>query len=145
MTSKKVSWIEADNCYIFECPNCEVPIQVEANQVNCRIFRHGQLKNTYVVKFNNGKIAHNLPLSQLQSQTGIWVGNRVNAKQTPESEYEDALILQINKGQQIPPHASQKVCDELAAKGLIWGCGKPFLLTRGTSGRVEQVEKCGYI
>lgn len=29
-------------------------------------------------------------------------------------------------GQQIPPHSIKTVCDELAEKGLIDGCGKPF-------------------
>ena len=48
-------------------------------------------------------------------------------------------------GAQIPPHSSKKICDELSTKGLIWGCGKPFILVRGSHGEVDKVEKCGYI
>lgn len=29
-------------------------------------------------------------------------------------------------GKQVDPHASKTVCDELVAKNLIYGCGKPF-------------------
>ena len=147
MTSQPVSWIADDNCYMFQCPHCDVPIQVEANQVNCRIFRHGQMKNTYMVRFGNRKIAHNLPLDHLENQRSynLKSGDNVRAKQSLDAEYENAVILRVNQGQQVPPHASQKVCDELAAKGLIWGCGKPFILVRGSSGRVEKVETCEYI
>lgn len=28
------------NTYIFMCPHCDHTIQVDQNQVNCRIFRH---------------------------------------------------------------------------------------------------------
>ncbi len=148
MIRKPVSWIAADNCYIFQCPHCDTRIQVDANQVNCRIFRHGLMKNTYVVRFSNGDIDHKLPLNQLQNQTGfgIGVGNMVKAKQyITDVEYKDAVILRINEGQQIPSHSSKKVCDELVAKRLIWGCGKPFLLVRGGNGLVEHVETCAYI
>ena len=33
--------------YIFECPHCNLSIQVERSQVNCRIFRHGVYKKNY--------------------------------------------------------------------------------------------------
>jgi hypothetical protein len=43
-------------------------------------------------------------------------------------------------GKQIDPHASKSVCDDLFEKGLIDGCGKPFVIT--LSGGVEI---CDYI
>ena len=36
--------------------------------------------------------------------------------------------------QQIDPHASKDQCDEYVQKGLIYGCGKPFLVTQEPSG-----------
>ena len=41
----KVIFSQTDNCYVFNCPHCDNLIQVEKNQVNCKIFRHGQYKN----------------------------------------------------------------------------------------------------
>lgn len=43
---------------------------------------------------------------------------------------------------QMPPHTAKPECDRLAAEGLLYGCGKPFRLTRG---REPHVEICGYI
>ena len=34
-------------------------------------------------------------------------------------------VLKANN-QQINPHASKEICDELFTKELIYGCGKPF-------------------
>jgi hypothetical protein len=34
----------------------------------------------------------------------------------------------ISNGQQINPHASKEMCDDLFKKNLIYGCGKPFQL-----------------
>lgn len=31
-----------------------------------------------------------------------------------------------NNGNQINPHASKEICDELVKNNLIYGCGKPF-------------------
>ena len=93
-TSNPVIWIESDNCYLFDCPHCNVPIIVESNQVNCKIFRHGIMKDTY---------------------------------------------------EQVDPHTSKSVCDELVAKQLVLGCCKPFRLLVGTTGRVETVVQCPYI
>lgn len=47
-------------------------------------------------------------------------------------------------GQQIDPHSSKVVCDELAREGRIYGCGKPFKLVRKDSVTYES-EVCGYI
>jgi hypothetical protein len=46
MTQKQVSYIDADKSYLFNCPNCDQPIIVNYNEVNCQIFRHAQFKNT---------------------------------------------------------------------------------------------------
>ena len=146
-TKKAVEWIVSDNCYIFECPHCNIPVQVEGNQVNCQIFRHGQMKDTYTVRFSSGVVLFNVPLSNIEGKDGTLfrAGDKVKAKSSPGLDYEDAQILLVNEGRQIPPHSPRKVCDDLVAKGLIWGCGKPFKLIKGTSGRVEFAEKCGYI
>lgn len=39
-----VQYVEENKCYLFYCPHCELPIQVEKNQVNCSIFRHAIMK-----------------------------------------------------------------------------------------------------
>ena len=61
----------------------------------------------------------------------------------------------IKTMKQIDPHANKKICDELALKGLIHGCGKPFRLIKSNidaSGNACAdacnfwiAEKCGYI
>ena len=147
MNSKTVDWTVDDDCYIFECPHCEIPVQVEGSQVNCSIFRHGLMKDTYMVRCSSGVVRIHVPLTDIESTDGTLfrTGDKVRAKSSPDSDYEDARIMRVNQGHQVPPHSSQRVCDELVAKGHIWGCGKPFKLIKGPSGRVEIVEKCGYI
>jgi len=76
--------------YVFNCPHCQMLVQVPRDGLNCQIFRHGVLKN--------------------------------------------------NPDVQIPPHASQAVCERLVASGLIYGCGKPFIYRGG-----DAAEICGYI
>lgn len=34
----------------------------------------------------------------------------------------------IKNGEQLPPHSTKAECDEVFRKGMIYGCGKPFLL-----------------
>lgn len=34
-----------DKSYVFECPHCELIVQVLEKELNCLIFRHGILKN----------------------------------------------------------------------------------------------------
>jgi hypothetical protein len=36
-----------DGFYFFNCPHCLTEIIVKQNELNCRIFRHGIMKNTY--------------------------------------------------------------------------------------------------
>jgi hypothetical protein len=45
-TRKEVQYVAADHCYVFECPHCELPVQVAENEINCQIFVHGIMKNT---------------------------------------------------------------------------------------------------
>lgn len=33
--------------YFFSCPNCNGDIIVQKNELNCKIFRHGILKNNF--------------------------------------------------------------------------------------------------
>ncbi len=43
----------SENLYIFQCPHCEAYVQVEKNQVNCAIFRHGY----FFTKSESGEIS----------------------------------------------------------------------------------------
>lgn len=36
-----------DDAFLFQCPHCDDLIQVEKNQVNCRIFRHAVYKSSF--------------------------------------------------------------------------------------------------
>lgn len=38
------------------------------------------------------------------------------------------------------PHASERECDDLLARGLIHGCGGPFRVNAATG----EVTKCGF-
>jgi hypothetical protein len=44
---------------------------------------------------------------------------------------------------QLPPHASRAVCERAVGEGLIYGCGKPFMV----HGQGDQLEAkpCDYI
>lgn len=50
--STRVVLDSSDNVYVFNCPHCDMFVQVEKNQVNCHIFRHAYLVN----KLSNGQI-----------------------------------------------------------------------------------------
>ena len=39
----------------------------------------------------------------------------------------------------VNPHASREHCEEWIRKGLVYGCGKPFIMDG------KKVESCGYI
>jgi len=34
--------------FIFQCPHCDLYITVDITQVNCRIFRHAFIRDTFV-------------------------------------------------------------------------------------------------
>jgi hypothetical protein len=40
-TFEKCVFDEKQNIYTFPCPHCNLLVQVERNQINCSIFRHG--------------------------------------------------------------------------------------------------------
>ena len=42
-------------------------------------------------------------------------------------------------GQQIPPHLPKEECDRLFCENLIYGCGRPFIITENIP------KKCDYI
>jgi hypothetical protein len=57
-------------------------------------------------------------------------------------------VLKIN-GQQMDPHSSKPLCDELFQSGLIYGCGKPFQIKQIPDPDKEAeafvAEPCDYI
>ena len=46
MTKKPLFYSQSDDSYIFECPQCNLLIQVKRNEINCKIFRHAILKSS---------------------------------------------------------------------------------------------------
>ena len=42
-------------------------------------------------------------------------------------------------GKEFEPHAPKELCDKAIEEGLVFGCGKPFRIIKGS------VEKCDYI
>ena len=48
-----------------------------------------------------------------------------------------------NSGNQINPHASKEICDELVKNNLIYGCGKPFQIIEIND--VLELKICDYI
>ncbi len=42
--TKGIIILSDDNFYVFPCPHCFSYIRVKANELNCRIFRHGCFK-----------------------------------------------------------------------------------------------------
>lgn len=47
--------------YYFICPHCSGMVEVEHNQINCKIFRHGIFKKTIpntIVKYGNQMPPH---------------------------------------------------------------------------------------
>ena len=49
----------------------------------------------------------------------------------------------ISNGQQINPHESKQLCDDLFKKNLIYGCGKPFKIIQ--NGEKLEIKICDYI
>jgi hypothetical protein len=47
MTRKEVTYNEEDEAFSFECPHCNIIIQVLKSETACCIFRHAVYKNTY--------------------------------------------------------------------------------------------------
>ena len=131
---KNIAVIE--NGYLFDCPHCSSQIHVYNNEVNCRIFRHGQLKNTYNIRIVKTGVIYDSVIIK-----GGKVGETVKFTNPVTGEKSEGIIQSINQGGQIPPHSSKIICDQLALNGLIWGCGKPFQISEN----IEYVTKCDYI
>lgn len=55
--------------------------------------------------------------------------------------FRHGIIIQT--GEQIPPHSSKNICDELLANKLIYGCGKPFQIIMDNKEII--IQKCDYI
>lgn len=49
-----------------------------------------------------------------------------------------------SSGQQMNPHTPKLECDRLNEMGMIYGCGKPFRITKNNDGTL-QAEQCDYI
>ena len=49
-----------------------------------------------------------------------------------------------SNGQQIPPHASRELCEDLIKRETIYGCGGPFQLVKDDKGEYHP-KKCDYI
>lgn len=45
--------------------------------------------------------------------------------------------------EQIDPHASKEICDELVNQNKIFGCGKPFRILTNNDNYI--IEKCSYV
>lgn len=75
------------------------------------------------------------PHCYMQVQVGI---NEVNCSIFRHAVYKTT-------GEQVSPHLPEVMCRELMKKGIVYGCAKPFKLSRGISGMVERVEICEYI
>ena len=50
----------------------------------------------------------------------------------------------ISNGEQIPPHSSENDCNIFKNNKLIWGCSKPFKITK-LENNTYLAEKCDYI
>ena len=48
-----------------------------------------------------------------------------------------------NNKMQIDPHSPKNICDYYIKNNLIYGCGKPFILTLNDG--IYKTEICGYI
>jgi hypothetical protein len=91
-------------------------------------------KNVTYIKEDNSYIFNCPHCSQLIQVLKY----EINCKIFRHGYYKNSL-------EQIHPHASKKLCDDLFDKGLIFGCGKPFILQYGDSGIIENVSICDYI
>jgi hypothetical protein len=47
-------------------------------------------------------------------------------------------------GEQLPPHTSEKACEDLFKAGLLYGCSKPFRIVKNENNENVAVI-CGYI
>jgi hypothetical protein len=46
-TRREVEFDKDSQSFVFECPHCNLMVQVFVNELNCRIFRHGMFKHNW--------------------------------------------------------------------------------------------------
>jgi len=63
--------------------------------------------------------------------------NEINCRIFRHAVYKNNMVP-------ISPHASKDQCDNLVATDQVYGCAKPFMLSRNTDNDFV-VEICGYI
>ena len=51
----------------------------------------------------------------------------------------------IESGKQMDPHTPEHICNFLASRKLIYGCGKPFRLEEDCEYQYLMAVKCDYI
>jgi len=56
--------------------------------------------------------------------------------------FRHAILIETEE--QIDPHSSKEVCEELVKSGKIYGCGKPFKIVVLEDGQWE-IQKCDFI
>lgn len=66
----------------------------------------------------------------------------VNRKDINCAIFRHAILRE--NGEQIDPHSSKEICDNLVNAGKVFGCAKPFKLVRVDSLNFI-AEKCEYI
>jgi len=54
-------------------------------------------------------------------------------------------IYKNNINEQLNPHSSKELCDRLALEDKIYGCGKPFKVSKTDTINELLVEICDYI
>lgn len=54
-SDKEVTYVPEDSMYVFECPHCNLLVQVKEKDLRCKIFRHA------VYKANNKPIKPHAP------------------------------------------------------------------------------------
>jgi hypothetical protein len=59
--------IETEGSYFFECPHCGISIEVKIKELNCRIFRCGQFKDSgkQIPPHSSKKVCDNLAKNNL--------------------------------------------------------------------------------
>ena len=78
----------------------------------------------------------------------VYIFNCPHCEDSIEVLFQDTACCIFRHGilksnfEQIPPHSTKKVCDELKDKDLIYGCGKPFFFHKGNE---PYVDVCDYI
>ena len=65
MSEKTITHNKEENAFYFECPHCNLLIQVPQNEIRCTIFRHANYKTDMAF----------VPPHAPKSQCDFWVAN----------------------------------------------------------------------